>query len=89
MILVAIANVLKDGMFRTCFHSNSDRSQATELLLQERTPRDSDVPAPGIDEVQSAPELRELAAALRACSARRITSRRARTCCRTATIRSC
>jgi cyclic beta-1,2-glucan synthetase len=62
MILVAIANVLKNGMFRTCFHANS-AIQGTELLLQERTPRDSDVPAPGIDEVQSAPELRELAAA--------------------------
>ena len=61
MILVAIANVLKDGMFRTRFHANP-AIKATELLLQERTPRDSDVPAPGIDEVQSAPESRELAA---------------------------
>src|SRR5450631_2014651 len=42
MILVAITNVLKDGMFRTCFHSNS-LIQATELLLQERTPRESDL----------------------------------------------
>jgi cyclic beta-1,2-glucan synthetase len=63
MILVAIANVLKDGMFRTCFHSNP-LIQATELLLQERTPRESDTsPPPGSDEAQSAPELRELAAA--------------------------
>jgi cyclic beta-1,2-glucan synthetase len=62
MILVAIANVLKDGRFRTCFHSNPI-IQATELLLQERTPSDSDLSTPGIDEVQSAPELRELAAA--------------------------
>jgi cyclic beta-1,2-glucan synthetase len=61
MILVAIANVLKDGMFRTYFHANP-AIKATELLLQERTPRDSDVPAPGIDELQSAPELRELTA---------------------------
>jgi cyclic beta-1,2-glucan synthetase len=61
MILVAIANVLKDGMFRTCFHSNSV-IQATELLLQERTPRDSDLSSAGADEVQKAPELRELAA---------------------------
>jgi cyclic beta-1,2-glucan synthetase len=61
MILVAIANVLKDGMFRTCFHSNSI-IQATELLLQEKTPRDSDVSPQGVDEVQSAPQLRELAA---------------------------
>ncbi len=63
MILVAIANVLKDGMFRTCFHSNS-LIQATELLLQERTPRESDLsPPPGGDETESAPELRELATA--------------------------
>ncbi len=61
MILVAIANVLKDGMFRTYFHANPV-IKATELLLQERTPRDSDVPAPAIDELQSAPELRELTA---------------------------
>lgn len=62
MILVAIANVLKDGMFRTYFHANPSIA-ATELLLQERTPRDSEVPAPGIDELQAAPELRELTAA--------------------------
>jgi cyclic beta-1,2-glucan synthetase len=60
MILTAIANVLKDGMFRTCFHSNPI-IQAAELLLQERTPRDSDLSPPGIDEVPAAPELRELA----------------------------
>jgi cyclic beta-1,2-glucan synthetase len=62
MILVAIANVLKDGMFRTYFHSNSV-IQATELLLQEKTPRDSDVSRPQTDEAPSAPETRELTAA--------------------------
>ncbi|HEY5264589.1 MAG TPA: glucoamylase family protein, partial [Steroidobacteraceae bacterium] len=61
MILVAIANVLKDGMFRTWFHSNPI-IQSTELLLQERTPRDTDLAPPGIDEVQSAPEMPELMA---------------------------
>jgi len=61
MILTAIANVLKDGMFRACFHSNSV-VRATELLLQERTPRDTDLSAPGADDVQSAPELREVTA---------------------------
>ncbi|GAC1672508.1 MAG: glucoamylase family protein [Steroidobacteraceae bacterium] len=61
MILVAIANVLKDGMFRTCLHANSI-IQATELLLQERTPRDSDLPAHTAEVVEAAPELRELAA---------------------------
>ena len=62
MILVSIANVLKDGMFRTCFHSNA-LIQSTELLLQEKTPRDSDLSPPETDEASSAPELRELAAA--------------------------
>ena len=61
MILVSIANVLKDGMFRTYFHSNS-LIQATELLLQERTPRAADSSSQRADEVQTAPELRELAA---------------------------
>ena len=58
MILVAIANVLKDGMLRGYFHSNP-AVQATELLLQERTPRDSDLSSQRTDDVQSAPELRE------------------------------
>jgi cyclic beta-1,2-glucan synthetase len=63
MILVAIANVLKDGMFRTWFHSNSI-IQASELLLQERTPGDSDRTRESVDEMQSAPALLELAAAV-------------------------
>jgi len=62
MILVSIANVLKDGMFRTCFHSNA-LIQSTELLLQEKTPRDSDLSPPETDEESSAPELHELVAA--------------------------
>ena len=69
MILVALANVLKDGMFRSCFHANSI-IQATELLLQERTPRDTEPSSPGVDEVQPAPELRESVAGAR----RRFTS---------------
>jgi cyclic beta-1,2-glucan synthetase len=61
MILVSITNVLMNGIVKARFHLDS-RVQATELLLQERTPRDSDASPPGIDEAQSAPELRELAA---------------------------
>jgi len=38
--------------------------QATELLLQERTPRDADLSPPGFDGAQSSPELRELTAAV-------------------------
>ncbi|MHB8475132.1 MAG: GH36-type glycosyl hydrolase domain-containing protein [Steroidobacteraceae bacterium] len=70
MILVAIANVLKDGMLRGYFHLNP-AVQATELLLQERTPRDSDLSSQRTDEVQSAPELRE---ELTAVAPRRFTS---------------
>jgi cyclic beta-1,2-glucan synthetase len=61
MMLVAIANVLKDGMFRRCFHSIS-LIQATELLLQEKTPRDSDLSAPVPEQAPAAPELPELTA---------------------------
>ena len=61
MILVSIANVLKEGMFRTYFHSNP-LIQATELLLQERIPRDASSASQRTQEMQSAPEMRELAA---------------------------
>ena len=39
MTVVAIADALLDGAMRTRFHSDPI-VQATELLLQERTPRD-------------------------------------------------
>ena len=39
MTIVAIADALLDGAMRTRFHSDPI-VQATELLLQERTPRD-------------------------------------------------
>jgi cyclic beta-1,2-glucan synthetase len=70
MILVAIANVLKDGMFRRYFHFNP-AIQATELLLQERTPRDSDLSSQRSDAALSAPEMREELAAV---APRRFTS---------------
>jgi cyclic beta-1,2-glucan synthetase len=38
MTLVSLANVLYDGVIRSYFHAEP-RVQATELLLQERTPR--------------------------------------------------
>jgi cyclic beta-1,2-glucan synthetase len=63
MILASIANVLRDGAVRRHFHADS-MIQATELLLQERTPRDADLTPPGFDEMQSTPELPELAAAV-------------------------
>jgi len=61
MILVAIANVLKDGVIQKLFHGDS-MIQATELLLQERTPRDADRSPPGFDDLPSSAESRDLPA---------------------------
>ena len=46
MTIVAIADALLDGEMRTRFHAEPI-VQATELLLQERTPRDVAVTALG------------------------------------------
>lgn len=53
MTVVAIANVLFDGRMRARFHAESS-VQATELLLQERTPRDVSVAHPRAEEVNTA-----------------------------------
>ncbi len=52
MTIVAIANALLDGVMRTRFHAEP-MIQATELLLQERTPRDVAVAHPRAEEVGS------------------------------------
>ena len=52
MTIVAIANVLFDGRMRARFHAESS-VQATELLLQERTPRDVSVAHPRAEEVKA------------------------------------
>ena len=59
MSVVAIANVLNDGAMRTRFHAEPI-VQATELLLQERTPRDVLVARPRAEEVSAAAQVREL-----------------------------
>jgi cyclic beta-1,2-glucan synthetase len=59
MLLVAIANVLHAGAMRARFHADP-RVQATELLLQERTPRDVAVARPRAEEVGAAADVREL-----------------------------
>ena len=59
MVLVAFANVLNDGAMRTRFHAEPT-VQATELLLQERTPRDVLVARPRAEEVSAAAQVREL-----------------------------
>ncbi len=51
MTIVAIANVLFDGIMRKRFHAEPS-IQATELLLQERTPRDVSVAHPRAEEVR-------------------------------------
>ncbi len=57
MSLVALANVLEDGVMRTRFHADPI-VQATELLLQERTPRDVLVARPRAEEVSAAAKVR-------------------------------
>ncbi|OYZ98647.1 MAG: glycosyl transferase [Rhizobiales bacterium 17-65-6] len=69
MTLVAIADTLLGGIMRTRFHAEP-MVQATELLLQERTPRDVAVVRPWATEVHSAARVRELEPA----SARRFAS---------------
>ncbi|MBI2466412.1 MAG: hypothetical protein HYV62_01090 [Candidatus Rokubacteria bacterium] len=59
MSLVAIANVLHDGAVRARFHAEPI-VQATELLLQERTPRDVAVARPWAEEVKAAADVRAL-----------------------------
>ena len=57
MSLTALANVLHDGVLRARFHAEPI-VQATELLLQERTPHNVAVARPRADEVQSAAHVR-------------------------------
>src|SRR2546430_8523276 len=59
MVVVAIANVVHDGAMRARFHTEPS-VQATELLLQERTPRDVAVARPRADEVQAVGDVREV-----------------------------
>ncbi len=58
MVVVAIANALHDGAMRARFHAEPI-VQATELLLQERTPRDVAVARPRSEEVQAVGDVRE------------------------------
>ena len=70
MTIVAIANVLLDGKMRGRFHAEPS-IQATELLLQERAPRDVSAVHPRAEEVTTAapladtrlPEVRRLSSA--------------------------
>lgn len=59
MTLIALANVLNDGAVRNRFHAEP-MVQATELLLQERTPRDVMVTRPRAQDVSASAQVREL-----------------------------
>ncbi|MDP1962428.1 MAG: glucoamylase family protein, partial [Reyranella sp.] len=59
MTVVAIANALLDGIMRTRFHAEP-MVQATELLLQERTPRDVAVAHPRAEEVGTSSVVEDL-----------------------------
>jgi cyclic beta-1,2-glucan synthetase len=58
MTIVSIVNALLDGRMRDRFHSDVS-VQATELLLQERTPRDVSVSHPRAEEVGTASRVHE------------------------------
>ena len=59
MALVAIGNVLNDHAMVERFHADPI-VEATELLLQERMPRDVLVARPRAEEVKSAADVRDL-----------------------------
>jgi cyclic beta-1,2-glucan synthetase len=58
MTLVALADALNSGAMRARFHAEP-MIQATELLLQERTPRDVAVARPRAEEVKAEANVRE------------------------------
>jgi len=59
MSIVALADTLNGGVMRDRFHAEPI-VRATELLLQERTPRDVLVARPRAEEVSAASKVREL-----------------------------
>ncbi len=61
MTIVAITNILGDGSIRARFHADP-RIRATELLLQERAPREVALAHPRAEEVKAAPKLMDLGA---------------------------
>jgi cyclic beta-1,2-glucan synthetase len=61
MTIAAIADALLDGLMRDRFHAEPI-VQATELLLQERVPRDVTATRPSVSETTSMAKTREVAA---------------------------
>jgi cyclic beta-1,2-glucan synthetase len=60
MTIAAIADTLLDGLMRARFHAEPI-VQATELLLQERVPRDVTVTPPSVSDPASLAKIREIA----------------------------
>ncbi len=58
MILVAITNALQNGIMRSRFHA-APMVQASEMLLQERTPRDVAVARPRVEVFAAVGDVRE------------------------------
>ncbi len=58
MTLIGLGNVLHDGIMRARFHAEP-MVQATDLLLQERAPRDVAVARPRLEEVDVPAHVRE------------------------------
>ncbi|HEX3376150.1 MAG TPA: glucoamylase family protein, partial [Candidatus Acidoferrales bacterium] len=58
MVLISLANVVNDNAMYSRFHA-APIIQATELLLQERTPRDVLVARPRAEEVSGTAQVRE------------------------------
>jgi cyclic beta-1,2-glucan synthetase len=59
MTLIALVNVLRDGVMRARFHVEPI-IRATDLLLQERAPRDVAVARPRVEEVQTPAHVRNV-----------------------------
>ena len=59
MTITAIADTLLDGVMRSRFHAEPI-VKATELLLQERVPRDVTATPPSVSETMSAARIREI-----------------------------
>ena len=59
MAIVALANVLDGGRMRARFHAEP-MVRASELLLQERTPRDVAVARPRVDTLAAVSDIREI-----------------------------
>ena len=59
MTITAIADTLLDGVMRNRFHAEPI-VQATELLLQERVPREVTATPPSVSETMSAARIREI-----------------------------